>query len=92
MDVIRLEQDVTSPFYFKTVKFISDGAAHFTRGMGMSCIWDGLGERSWRYSVVVNNGIIEKIFIEQPFVQNSVPDPFDVSDAASMVTYLRSCR
>ncbi len=46
---------------------LPDGAAAFTRGMGMSCVWDterGFGERSWRYSAVINNLVIEKLFIE----------------------------
>ena len=33
----------------------------------MSCTWDserGFGERSWRYSVVINDMKIEKIFVE----------------------------
>ena len=69
---------------FQNVKLIPDGAAAFTRGMGMSVVWTserGFGERSWRYSMVVNDGVIEQIFIEQPLVQNSGPDPFEVSDA-----------
>jgi hypothetical protein len=40
---------------FEKVKLIPDGAAHFTRGMGMLVSWDterGFGERSWRYSMV----------------------------------------
>lgn len=78
------------------MKLIPDGAAHFTRGMGMSCMWDserGFGERSWRYSAVVNDMIIEKLFIEgdagKP-IQNSAEDPFVVSDADTMVDYLQS--
>eukprot|EP01031_Cornospumella_fuschlensis_P035331 gene35331-42812_t len=42
-----------NPGNFKKVKLLPDGAALFTRGMGMSCVWDserGFGERSWRYS------------------------------------------
>jgi thioredoxin-dependent peroxiredoxin len=80
-----LEEDKTpGSLGFKRVKLIPDGAVAFTRGMGMSCVWGserGFGERSWRYSMVVNNGIIEKIFVEQPQLQNSGPDPFEVSDA-----------
>jgi peroxiredoxin len=56
-----------NPGNFKKVKLIPDGAALFTRGMGLSCLWEserGFGERSWRYSVVVNDRVIEKIFIE----------------------------
>ena len=47
----------------KKVKVLPDGAVAFTRGMVMSCTWDterGFGERSWRYSAVVNDKIIEK--------------------------------
>ena len=58
----------------------------------MSTVWDserGFGERSWRYSVVISDQKVEKIFIEggQP-VQNSGPDPFEVSDAKTMLDYL----
>jgi thioredoxin-dependent peroxiredoxin len=77
---------------FQTVKLLPDGACQFTRGMGMSCIWDterGFGERSWRYSMVVKDGVIEKMFIEQPLLQNSGPDPFEVTDADTMLAYLK---
>lgn len=83
-----------NPGNFKKVKLIPDGAALFTRGMGMSTIWDserGFGERSWRYSVVINDSKIEKIFVEGgAVVQNSGPDPFEVSDAKTMLAYLQS--
>ena len=140
------------------MKLIPDGACLFTRGMGMSCTWEserGFGERSWRYSAVINDGKIEKIFVEvtrtpDPFfppappstrllvkceaaellsnlllgrvlallqarifptaatetrasrchcggqggavVQNSGPDPFEVSDAGTMLSYLKSAK
>lgn len=83
-----------NPGNFKKVKMLPDGAALFTRGMGMSTVWDsqrGFGERSWRYSVVINDNTIEKIFIEndEP-VQNFAADPFVVSDANTMLAYLQS--
>jgi peroxiredoxin len=56
-----------NPGNFQTVKLIPDGALHFTRGMGTNCVWDterGFGERSWRYSMVVDNEVIEKMFVE----------------------------
>ncbi len=57
-----------NPGNFKRVKLLPDGAALFSRGMGMNCLWDverGFGERSWRYSMVVNKDLkIEKLFIE----------------------------
>ena len=85
-----------NPGNFKNVKLLPDGAALFTRGMGMSCTWDserGFGERSWRYSAVINDCKIEKMFIEGgAVVQNSGPDPFEVSDAATMMKYLESAK
>jgi peroxiredoxin len=47
-----------NPGNFQKVKLLPDGACLFTRGMGMSCTWDterGFGERSWRYSAVIND-------------------------------------
>jgi len=76
------------------VKLLPDGAALFTRGMGFSCTWDserGFGERSWRYSAVINDMRVEKLNIEGGAVtQNSGPDPFEVSDANTVLQYLKS--
>eukprot|EP00307_Rebecca_sp_RCC1486_P009624 CAMPEP_0119406080 /NCGR_PEP_ID=MMETSP1335-20130426/547_1 /TAXON_ID=259385 /ORGANISM="Chrysoculter rhomboideus, Strain RCC1486" /LENGTH=191 /DNA_ID=CAMNT_0007430139 /DNA_START=38 /DNA_END=613 /DNA_ORIENTATION=- len=88
-----LEEDKTPGANgFMKVKLIPDGACLFTRGMGMSCTWEkerGFGERSWRYSAVINDGVIEKLFIEGGAVtQDSGPDPFEVSDADTMMKYL----
>lgn len=74
------------------VKLLPDGSGHFTRHMGMLVNKDnlGFGFRSWRYSMVVNNGIIEKIFIEPGFSDNCSSDPFEVSDAKTMLNYLKT--
>lgn len=92
-----LEEDKTpGSLGFKKVKLIPDGAVKFTRGMGMSCTWEkerGFGERSWRYSAVINDMKIEKLFIEDDKVtQDSEPDPFEVSDADTMIKYLESTK
>mmetsp|Transcript_41161 Transcript_41161/g.82387 ORF Transcript_41161/g.82387 Transcript_41161/m.82387 type:complete len:198 (+) Transcript_41161:35-628(+) len=91
------KEDGSNPFNpgnFKKVKLIPDGACLFTRGMGMSCLWEkerGFGERSWRYSMVVADGKIEKLFVEGGgVVQESGPDPFEVSDGETMLKYLQS--
>ena len=92
-----LEEDFTiGSLGFKRVKLIPDGTAQFTRGMGMSTMWDterGFGERSWRYAAVINDMVIEKLFIEgdtgEP-IQNSAADPFFVSDVDTMIDYLQS--
>ncbi|GMH63580.1 hypothetical protein TL16_g03752 [Triparma laevis f. inornata] len=78
---------------FKKVKLLPDGAALFTRGMGMSATWTtnrGFGERSWRYSAVIDDCKIEKLNVEPDFIQDSDPDPFLVSDAGTMLEYLKS--
>eukprot|EP00457_Paulinella_chromatophora_P014030 gb/GEZN01014401.1/.p1 GENE.gb/GEZN01014401.1/~~gb/GEZN01014401.1/.p1 ORF type:complete len:244 (-),score=52.36 gb/GEZN01014401.1/:222-854(-) len=90
--------DTTSPLNpgnFKKVKLLPDGAVLFTRAMGASCMWvkeRGFGERSWRYSAVINDMKVEKIFPEPGFVQESAADPFVVSDAATMLKYLHSSK
>lgn len=76
----------------KNVKLIPDGSADFTRSMGMLVKKNnlGFGERSWRYSMYVDDGIIEKIFIEPGFSDDYPGDPFKVSDADTMIEYLKS--
>lgn len=79
----------------KNVVLVPDGACLFTRGMGMSANWvkeRGFGERSWRYSMVVNDMKIEKLFVEADFIDDSGPDPFEVSDSKTMVKYLESAK
>lgn len=88
-----LEEDLTpGSLGFKKVKLIPDGACKFTRGVGMSCNWEkerGFGERSWRYSTLVIDGIVNKVFIEQPMIQDSEADPFEVTDAETMYNYVK---
>mmetsp|Transcript_46652 Transcript_46652/g.68956 ORF Transcript_46652/g.68956 Transcript_46652/m.68956 type:complete len:206 (+) Transcript_46652:83-700(+) len=88
-----LEEDKTvGSLGFSKVKLLPDGAAHFTRGMGMSCIWDserGFGERSWRYAAVIDDMKVEKLFIEGgKITQNGADDPFEVTDAGTVSSYL----
>lgn len=66
--------------------FLPDGNAEFTKGMGMDILKDdvGFGVRSWRYSMVVSDGVIEKMFIEP----NKPGDPYEVSDADTMLKYI----
>jgi len=69
------------------VRFIADSYGEFTQAMGMSIDHRdaSLGTRSWRYSMLVDDGKIERMFIE-PDVAG---DPFEVSDADTMWKYLR---
>lgn len=68
------------------VRFLPDGNGEFSEGMGMLVDKDqlGFGKRSWRYSMVVKDGVIDKMFIE-PEVEG---DPYEVSDADTMLKYL----
>lgn len=67
---------------------IPDGNGEFTEGMGM--LVDkadlGFGKRSWRYSMLVKDGLIDKMFIEP----NVPGDPFEVSDADTMLNYINA--
>ncbi|MCH7850611.1 MAG: peroxiredoxin [Nanoarchaeota archaeon] len=73
------------------VKLLPDGNGEFTRLMGMLVKKEnlGFGLRSWRYSMVVNDGVIEKMFVEDGFSDNFGDDPFIVSDCETMLRYLR---
>lgn len=68
------------------ITFVPDGNGEFTEKMGLLVGKDnlGFGKRSWRYSMLVRDGVIEKMFIE-PDVEG---DPFLVSDADTMLGYL----
>ncbi|MHB8949091.1 MAG: glutathione peroxidase [Rhodoferax sp.] len=86
---------VNDPFVMETwkteqhaegINFVPDGNGEFTDAMGLLVDKSdiGLGKRSWRYSMLVKDGLIEKMFIE-PEEQG---DPFKVSDADTMLAYI----
>lgn len=70
----------------ENIQFIADGNGDFSEGMGL--LVDkrdlGFGKRSWRYSMLVTDGVIEKMFIEP----EEPGDPFKVSDADTMLNYV----
>ena len=75
----------------ENVNMLPDGSGHFSRGMDMLVSKDnlGFGLRSWRYSMLVEDGEIVKVFSE-PGKQDECPtDPFEVSDAQTMLDYIR---
>jgi thioredoxin-dependent peroxiredoxin len=73
------------------VKLLPDGNGEFSRKMGMLVEKSnlGFGMRSWRYSMVVNDGKVEKLFAEAGYSDNCGTDPFEVSDASTMLAYLK---
>ncbi|WP_019613755.1 glutathione peroxidase [Psychromonas ossibalaenae] len=70
----------------ENITVVPDGSGTFTDGMGMLVDKSdiGFGKRSWRYSMLVKDGVIEKMFIEP----NQPGDPFEVSDADTMLNYI----
>ncbi len=75
----------------ENVRLLPDGSGEFTRKMGMLVDKDnlGFGMRSWRYSAFINDGEVEKIFSEAGFDDNCPSDPFEVSDAKTMLNWLK---
>ena len=76
----------------ENVFLLPDGNGEFTRKMGMLVNKEnvGFGMRSWRYSMLVDNGEIAKVFSEDGFGDNCPTDPFEVSDADTMLNYIKS--
>lgn len=74
------------------VFLLPDGNGEFTRKMGMLVEKAnlGFGMRSWRYSMYVVDGEIKKMFVEDGFMDSCPADPFEVSDADTMLGYLKS--
>ena len=68
------------------ITVIPDGNGEFTEGMGMLVGKQdiGFGKRSWRYSMLVRDGVVEKMFVEP----NKPGDPFEVSDADTMLNHI----
>lgn len=80
MDAWKVDQEA------ENIRLIPDGNGDFTAGMGMLVDKSdlGFGKRSWRYAMLVKDGVVEKMFIEP-----EVPgDPFEVSDADTMLNYI----
>lgn len=74
------------------VTLLPDGCGTFTRQMGMLVDKDnlGFGLRSWRYSMLVEDGEITKMFVEPGFCDNAADDPFEISDAETMLAHVES--
>ena len=76
----------------KNVKLLPDGSGDFSRLMGMLVRKDNVGSglRSWRYSMLVQDGEIKQVFSEAGKEDNCPADPFEVSDADTMLAYIKS--
>jgi glutaredoxin/glutathione-dependent peroxiredoxin len=65
------------------VMMLGDGNGEFTRAMGLATDASkfGLGTRSQRYAMIVEDGIIKELFVENP-------GTFDVSSAENVLKHL----
>ena len=74
------------------VKLLPDGSGEFTRKIGMLVHMDnlGFGMRSWRFSALIDNGEIKKLFSEAGYSDNCESDPFEVSDADTMLDFVKT--
>jgi len=70
----------------ENITVIPDGNGEFSEGMGMLVGKEdlGFGKRSWRYSMLVKDRVVEKMFVEP----NKPGDPFEVSDADTMLDFI----
>lgn len=70
----------------KNITMLPDGNGEFSEKMGLLVDKKDLcfGKRSWRYSMVVNDGVIEKMFLEP----EQEGDPYGESSAENMLKYL----
>jgi len=74
------------------VKLIPDGNGEFTQGMDMLVQKRNLGfaMRSWRYAAVINNGVIEQLFLEDGKRDNADTDPYEYSTPEKVLNYVKS--
>ena len=72
----------------QNVKMIPDGSGEFTRHMGMLVKKDdkGFGYRSWRYAMIINDGVVERVYEEAGKGDNTSTDPFEVSKAENVLS------
>ena len=74
------------------VKMIPDGSGIFTGQMGMLCSKDnlGFGLRSWRYAAIIDNGQVEKMFIEPGKQDNGDDDPYGQTSPERLMEWLKA--
>jgi peroxiredoxin len=74
----------------KNVKLIPDGNADFTRNMGMLVSKGnlGFGNRSWRYAMVVDDGVVEWMTVEPGQKSNATDDPYGMTSPNELLKYL----
>ena len=74
-------------------KLLPDGSGDFTRRMGMLIKKDhlGFGDRSWRYAMVIDDGVVVGWF-EEPGIndEGTDADPYEVSTPENVAAWLEA--
>ena len=85
---VEMADDITET----KVKLLSDGNAEITEALGMLVDKSnqGMGKRSWRYAAVVNNGVVEQVFVEPGMADNTDEDPYIASTPSAVLLWLKS--
>ena len=75
----------------RNVKVIPDGSGEFTRLMGMLVKKDnlGFGMRSWRYAALVNDCVIEKMWVEKGMGDNTVGDSYGETSPENLLNFFK---
>jgi peroxiredoxin len=76
----------------ENVKVIPDGNGEFTSQTGMLCSKRDkcFGDRSWRYAAIINDGVVEKLFVEPGKTDDTPEDPYGESSPENVMKYLQS--
>ena len=74
------------------VKMLPDGSAYFTEAIGALVRKDnlGFGARSWRYSLLANDGVVEKAFVEEGCEDDCPSDPYECSGPLTIMDYIQT--
>ncbi len=74
----------------ENVKVIPDGSGFFTAEMEMLVEKDnlGFGYRSWRYAAVINDCIVEQLFVEPGMEDNCAVDPYGETSPEKILEWL----
>jgi len=86
MDAWRVDQEL------QNVEVIADGSGTFTSEIGMLVKKDnlGFGNRSWRYALVANDGVVEIFFPEASISDNRLDDPYEISSPQNVLQWCRN--
>ena len=76
----------------ENVKVIPDGNGQFTQEMGMLCQKRDkcFGQRSWRYAMIVDNYVVQQMFVEPGKTDDTPEDPYGESSPENILKYLQS--